>query len=160
MTIDPISASDLFEWPTATAASSAIEETKEEIETIVPLDEDRPLHLVNRFQACLLGDMLVYKLSGFLNETEADLVHVEENYVVLRVGKRRFLPSWYGCEYSRPIEISLKITDESGANTRSSARLCTVETQIRPVGWVRNKEAYQSKVRALVRSLHAYFIAS
>ncbi|MEZ6047541.1 MAG: hypothetical protein R3C11_18565 [Planctomycetaceae bacterium] len=64
---------------------------------LTPLDEDHPLHLVSDFKACLIGDMLVYKLGAFITDLNASLTHIDENKVFMKVGKRRFLPSLSGC---------------------------------------------------------------
>ncbi|MAT16116.1 MAG: hypothetical protein CMJ46_12705 [Planctomyces sp.] len=126
---------------------------------LIQVSDEHPLHLMNEFKACLIGDMLVYKLGAFISDLNAKLVTVDENRVLLKVGRRRFMPSWSGCDYDRPIEIELTISPAMDEGSHSTARRCHITTCIRPVGWVTNRPGYEQKVRALVRSLRAYFMA-
>ncbi|MCA9041333.1 MAG: hypothetical protein KDA65_13350 [Planctomycetaceae bacterium] len=150
----------MFQHPhTIDNATSHSEFGLEDDVYLTPLSEEQPLHLVSEFNACLIGDMLVYKLGAFISDLNASLVRVDENRVLMKVGRRRFIPSWAGCEYDRPIEIELTITPVDSSQSHSTARRCHINTCIRPVGWVRNKTGYEYKVRELVRSLRSYFMA-
>ncbi|QDU81213.1 hypothetical protein Pla110_29520 [Polystyrenella longa] len=152
----------MFKHPHTIANAPSISEfamTEEEDVQLTPLSEDYPLHLVSEFKACVIGDMLVYKLGAFITDLNAQLISIDDNQVLMKIGRRRFMPSWSGCEYDRPIEIELSITPVDDSGTHSTARRCQINTCIRPVGWVRNKAGYEQKVRELIRSLKSYFMA-
>ncbi|MEX0701748.1 MAG: diguanylate cyclase [Planctomycetales bacterium] len=124
--------------------------------------QDEPFLHSAVFQACVAADMIVYKLGGFVTDHHARLVEVAPKRAVLRVGRSGLLPFWGNVDDRRPVEIEVEFGDETPGHVRRrrGSPEVPVEVRIRPLGWIRSSDVFQSRARRVLKSLKAYFVAS
>lgn len=118
-----------------------------------------PFLFINRFDACIAADMVVYKMGGFVNDHRAKLIEVTPQRAVLRMGRRGLLPFWGNVDSRRPIEIEIEFGDQVGCQRRqrTASRSVSVEVRVRPLGWIRNADVFQSRAKRVLKELRSYF---
>jgi diguanylate cyclase (GGDEF)-like protein len=124
--------------------------------------EPDPFLFVGRFEACVAADMVVYKMGGFVNDHSAQLIEVTPKRAVVRMGRRGLLPFWGSVDDRRPIELEVEFGDQSnerGRKQRAAAQFVGVDVRIRPLGWVRDAEAFQARSKRVLKVLRSYFAA-
>ncbi|MEX0716427.1 MAG: diguanylate cyclase [Planctomycetaceae bacterium] len=124
--------------------------------------QDEPFRYTTAFQACVAADMIVYKLGGFVNDHHAKLMEVAPRRAVLRLGRGGLLPFWGNADERRPVEIEIEFGEEASGHVRrrSGSPEVPVEVRIRPLGWIRSSDVFQSRARRVIKLLRAYFAAS
>lgn len=125
-------------------------------------DASGPLLVTETFQAFTSADMIVYKLGGFIDDHRARLEEVTPRRVKMRVGKRGLLPFWGGSDDRRPVQVELELADgrSSKAGIAANGSVHTKLTvNVRPVGWVRDRQAFQLRASRVLKALRSYFAA-
>lgn len=116
-----------------------------------------------QFQACTAAEMIVYKLGGFVNEKDAQLLEVTSERVRMRLGRRRLFSSWGKSEDSQPVDIELAfglevpLRDVNGRKVKSNQIQVTVK--IVPVGRVKSRDLFLNRARQVLKGLSTYFLA-
>ncbi|MEX0726321.1 MAG: diguanylate cyclase [Planctomycetaceae bacterium] len=114
------------------------------------------------FEACIAADIIVYKLSGFVNEVHAKIVSVSPQRAVLRLGRKGLIPYWKGSDDGKPVQLELEFgeTYNKTVNGRKSGvSRVQVRYQIKPLGWVRKPSVFQSRASQVLKDLRAFFAA-
>jgi diguanylate cyclase (GGDEF)-like protein/putative nucleotidyltransferase with HDIG domain len=125
-------------------------------------DEDLGGQLVYScwFNAVVAADMVVYKLGGYVHEHHAELVEVTSERVLMRDGFNLF-GFWGTNPKTQPVEIEVLFSNPLGAKTdkhRATPKI-SIGVKVRPLGWVRSRDAFRKRARNVVRELKSYFAA-
>src|SRR5690606_29385031 len=96
------------------------------------------------------------------NDHHAKLMEVAPRRAVLRLGRGGLLPFWGNADERRPVEIEIEFGEEASGHVRrrSGSPEVPVEVRIRPLGWIRSSDVFQSRARRVIKLLRAYFAAS
>lgn len=126
-----------------------------------PEAAEGPLLHTTWFTAVVAADMVIYKLGGYVQDYGARIVEVTSDHVLLRQGRRPLLGFWGGTPESQPVEIEVLFSNPLGAAATKgrSATKINIGLKIRPIGWVRQRDAFHNRVRRVVREVKHYFAA-
>jgi hypothetical protein len=117
----------------------------------------------DRFVSLNVGNTLILKVCGFIDDHQARILDVSETQLNVRIGA-----AWYRRVFNpglpRLIDVNLKI--ERDAESRlaavrqlSASSYCTLSVQLRPVGPGWNPMRFQQTARRLLWTLRAHFMA-
>ena len=122
--------------------------------------EEDPFVYRTTFLACVAAEMIVYKLGGFLADEEARLVDVKEEEATLHLGSRGLLGSWGSTDDRQPVSIHVTFsTKGTKKNPAAASTRVPVHVTVRPRGWVRDDEVFQSRAKRVIKALRSYFAA-
>jgi hypothetical protein len=116
-----------------------------------------------QFLACTAAEMIVYKLGGFVNEKDAQLLEVTSERVRMRIGHRTLFSRWGKSDDTRPVEVELDfgsevpLRDVNGRKVKSNQ--IQVSVKILPVGRVKSRDVFLERARQVLKSLSTYFLA-
>jgi hypothetical protein len=116
-----------------------------------------------QFLACTAAEMIVYKLGGFVNEKDAQLLEVTTERVRMRLGRRTIFSRWGKTDDTRPVDVELDfgtevpLRDVNGRKVKSNQIQVTVK--ILPVGRVKDREIFLERARQVLKGLSTYFLA-
>jgi diguanylate cyclase (GGDEF)-like protein len=113
----------------------------------------------HKLRACIAADMIVYKLSAFVDAHQAKLGQVTKELVTMKVGQRGLVPFWGSTPERQPLNIALEIGDERSVLERGASKLVEIGVTMTPIGWARNPEAFQKRSRRLLKELREYLAA-
>jgi hypothetical protein len=125
----------------------------------VPESTD-PFLFTGSFLACIAADMIVYKLGGFVNDQKASLKEVTAKRALIRLGSRSILPIWGSADDCRPVELTVEFGDETTTRGSRVTRKVPIKVHIRPIGWVRKPEVFQTRACGVLKLLRSYFVAT
>ncbi|SFI17035.1 hypothetical protein [Planctomicrobium piriforme] len=119
--------------------------------------------VTDRFVSLSVGNTLILKACGFIEDHQARILDVDESSLKVRIGfpwHRR----WLHGLHRKPIDVSLQIRrgemlPESASQKLSPDRYCMIDVVIQPValGW--QTADFHQEARRLVWSLRSYFMA-
>src|SRR5262249_54013166 len=116
-----------------------------------------------QFLACTAAEMIVYKLGGFVNEHDADLLEVTRERVRMRLGRCGLLSSWGKTNERRPVEVDLGLGSEAplrdGNGRKVKSNQIRVTVKITPVGRVKDRDIFLERARYILKELSKYFLA-
>jgi diguanylate cyclase (GGDEF)-like protein/putative nucleotidyltransferase with HDIG domain len=131
-------------------------------------DEDGGLHVTeqsqpfvynNWFTAVIAAHLVTFKLGGYVNDTNARIVKISPDHVVLRQGGGTWFGWWGWSPETQPVEVAIHFERNRSMTERLVSR--TFKTQInvtvRPLGWVRRSDVFQARAWQVVRELKEYF---
>lgn len=113
----------------------------------------------HKLRACIAADMIVYKLSAFVEAYGARLGKVSKELVTMKVGQRGLIPFWGSTPDRQPLNIALEIGDERSVLERGASKLVEIGVTMSPIGWCRNTEVFQKRARRLLKDLREYLAA-
>ncbi len=124
------------------------------------------LAVEDRFYTTNLGDLLLLKALGFIEDHHARILDVAENHLKLRVGNTFLERFFYRCSKERPVEITLHIRQEVDQedSIKESLRLpgiaCSqVDVTIVPQSRAWKKSEFEQFSRRILWSLRQHFIS-
>ncbi len=117
-----------------------------------------PFEFLGNFEAVVGADMLVYKLSGFVEAHQAKLLSVEEGKAVIRIGETSFWGSILGSP-ARAIQLTITFPKGNESNPRSASGPKRITVRMVPISWTKEKDGFQKKAREIFRELRSYFAA-
>jgi len=118
--------------------------------------------ITGQFSTCKLGGMLLLKLMGFIEDERAEILEMEEDHVVLRLGQPWYRRWWNGSERRRPVAVRL---DFAEADERlpswqeASARRSLVKVDIRPMTRTFRNRDFQRRADGVLGNLRMHFVA-
>ncbi len=116
-----------------------------------------------QFQACTAAEMIVYKLGGFVNEKDAQLLEVTSERVRMRLGRRTLFSRWGKSDETRAVDVELDfgsevtLRDVNGRKVKSNQ--VQVAVKIVAVGRVKSREIFHERARQVLKELSTYFLA-
>jgi len=124
-----------------------------------PLAKPGTAAWTGRLRACLEADMVIYKLRAFVDGIGARLGEIQPGKVTLTLGQRGLLPFWGSTPDRQPVRMKLEIGGDRDSIQRGASRLVEIKVHMEPLGWVRDPEAFEVRVRGIMRDLREYFAA-
>lgn len=122
-----------------------------------PTQQSNRMELVGAFEACTQSDMIVYKLSGFVDETKAKLKSVDESKVVMQLGKAGLFGGWGDEPTEQPIEVVVEIGSQREA--RGAAKYVPIRVHITPKGRHPKPEVFDYRASRVLQALRSYLVA-
>ena len=121
--------------------------------------DDGSLEYVSQFEVLMASSMLLYKLRGFVDELDAQVLENDEKHICLQIGQKPgMFSSW---EKTRPVKLVLDLAkyapDERAKPDKS--RRDAIEVRITPIGKVKEEETFSEYGFALVRALKSFVCA-
>jgi diguanylate cyclase (GGDEF)-like protein/putative nucleotidyltransferase with HDIG domain/PAS domain S-box-containing protein len=119
--------------------------------------------LQSQFLACVASELIVMKLSGFMEQVNARVLEVTPERVRMRLGRTGLLSGWGRTDDRKPVEVDLSFGTETpfkavnGRTVRSNQ--VQVQVKIIPVGRIKSREVFLERARKVLKELSNYFIA-
>jgi len=113
----------------------------------------------HRLRACLTSDMIIYKVSAFVQAHKAKLGKVTSDVVTMKVGQRGLMPSWGATPDRQPLNIQLELGSEETTIKRGASKLIEIRVTMTPVGKVKQAEVFNNRCRQVLKHLREYLAA-
>lgn len=112
-----------------------------------------------QLRACIAADMIVYKLSAFVDAHGAKLGKVSPEVVTMKIGQRGLVPFWGSAPEKQPLSVVLEIGDEASTLNRGASKLVEIGVTMTPNGWTKNVEVFQTRAKTVLKELREYLAA-
>ncbi|MFP6764250.1 MAG: hypothetical protein VB858_11545, partial [Planctomycetaceae bacterium] len=112
-----------------------------------------------KLRACLTSDMIVYKVSAFVQAHKAKLGKVSSNIVTMKLGQRGLMPFWGSTPDRQPLNIQLELGDEQTIVERGASRLIEINVTMTPIGKVKRTEVFEQRCREVLKHLREFLAA-
>ena len=120
-------------------------------------DEAGELLYRQQLEVCTQADIIVHKMSAFIDEQKADLRAVDDGNVRLWLGNGRLWQKWGRLYAEQPIEVHVKIPPVREG--RGTSKYVMVEVTVRPRGRGFSKQQFDERARHLMEQLRSYLVA-
>jgi hypothetical protein len=114
------------------------------------------------FTSCDLGNSLMLKLCGFIEDQQAEILDVNEKRLQLRVGRSWLQRWWHGVRSHGPLEITLDIDRQAVRLIDDWRRIhaphAVVRVHVRPLGRLWRQDAFEACARQVMQRLRRYLI--
>lgn len=111
------------------------------------------------FTTCMMPEMAVYKVSGFVSETDAKVIKVGQERVALQVGRGGFLGGWGATQNRQPVNILLEFGEPVNGASNAASRRVIVAVTIKPVGRPPSANVFQTRAKHVLELLRCHFAA-
>lgn len=111
------------------------------------------------FTTCMVASMGAYKVSGFVNELDADLKEATAEQVVMQVGQPGFFKGWGGSEKRQPVNVVLTFGEPEQQSSKAASRRVRVTVNVTPVGSPPSPEVFQIRAKKVYELTRCYFAA-
>lgn len=114
------------------------------------------------FTSSDLGNSLMLKLCGFIEDQQAEILNVDEQRLQLRVGRSWLARLWHGVRGHGPLEVTLDIDRQAVRHIdrwrRVHAPHAVVRVHVRPLGRLWRQDAFEACARQVMQRLRRYLI--
>ncbi len=112
------------------------------------------------FISCDASDVIVQKLSGFVNDNVGRVLAVEEKKVKIRLGRPRWFLGWGKFSSKQPVQLELELTSMvKGTGKRDVSRRREIKVSVRPVGEPRDEAQFCQRAGQVIELLRSYCLA-
>lgn len=119
--------------------------------------EDGTFVFEQSLEVCTQSDLIVRKLTGFIEEQDADLRDVNEHRVVCWMGQGRLFGKWGKEHGEQPVELTVRVA--SSREGRGAAKYVPVDVTITPRGRSFTREQFDDRAKRLCEMLRSYLVA-
>lgn len=113
----------------------------------------------HKLRACVTADMIIYKLSAFVDAHKAKLVDVQEDKVTMKVGQKGLLPGWGSKPERQPLDVILEFGDERSTVERGASKLVEINVTMTPIGKAKKADTFEKRARGVLKDLREYLAA-
>ena len=138
-------------------AGDCLDPKQEQAET--QIKSGSGLEFESSFTTCMVASMGVYKVSGFVNELEADLKEATAERVVMQVGQLGFFKGWGGSDQKQPVNVVLTFGEPEQQSSKAASRRVLVTVNVTPVGKPPSGEVFESRAKKVYELTRCYFAA-
>jgi hypothetical protein len=128
-----------------------------------PEDEQRKERRGNvfsgSFTTCMMPEMAVYKVGGFVSETDAKVKKVEQQRVSLQVGRGGILGGWGTQQDRQPVHLTLEIGNPDDLAVNSASKRALINVTIKPIGRPQDFATFQRRSKHVLELLRCHFAA-
>jgi diguanylate cyclase (GGDEF)-like protein len=124
-----------------------------------PVEDSSACEYHGVIRACIAADMIVYKLKGFVESQDAKLGKVSREEVDMRIGTRSLIPFVTGKPENLPVKLTLSFGGQDSVIQRGASKLVECQVHILPLCRVKDREAFDKRVRLILKDLREYFAA-
>ncbi|MEZ6065567.1 MAG: diguanylate cyclase [Planctomycetaceae bacterium] len=111
---------------------------------------------IHEFQARVAADMVMFKLSGFVDEAKVSIQSVKPNRIVLHAGSKGLLGGWGKTPERQPVKLVVEIGDPHH-DGRWNAEFVKITATITPRCHCRKRDSFETRAQRLVTELRSYF---
>jgi hypothetical protein len=121
--------------------------------------------LTDRFYTLCLGNTLLLKACGFIEDYHAEILEVDETFLRLRTGTHWMKALIRSFRIPRVLEIQLHISPPQDDRTQGSSlprsrnSYCQIDVEIRPASPNWTHEAFLEEAKRMLCVLRSYFMA-
>jgi diguanylate cyclase (GGDEF)-like protein len=115
-----------------------------------------PFVHVNEFPARVAADMVMFKLSGFVDDADVRIVKVSPNRIELKVGSAGWLGGWGKTADKQPVRLEIDIS-EPKKESQWDSEYVTIKSTLTPLGSCRSDEVFQARALQVVQEFRSYF---
>jgi diguanylate cyclase (GGDEF)-like protein/putative nucleotidyltransferase with HDIG domain len=112
------------------------------------------------FASCDAADVIVHKLSGFVDDNRGKVLDCTSSRVVIKIGRAGLLSSWGKALNQQPVKIELELAaapEQSGK--RAATRRRELRVTVTPDGSPPSDEAFQVRAAYVVELLRSHCVA-
>ncbi len=111
-----------------------------------------------KFTANVPEDLIVYKLSGFVTDHDAQIVEVSTSRVLLRAGRTGLFGFWGSQPKYQPVELEICFDDrgDQAKSGRKVAAKANFHVRVRPQGWIWNADVFRYRAFVISTELKHY----
>ena len=117
-----------------------------------------PFLHIGEFTARVAADMVLFKLSGFIDDFKISLKKIQQHRFEMQLGRTSMFGGWSTDASRQPVKMVLEIGQPKQIG-RWSSRQVAVKATISPIGSCKNAEHFQIRATQVMRDLRAYFAA-
>lgn len=125
----------------------------------VPPANQKGFVFQSTFTTCMLADMAVYKVSGFVREAKAQVKEVSESRVVVRIGDCGIFRRWGATEERRSVVVELDIGEPQESSVKAATQRVPITATIKPVGRPPSWEDFENRAKRVMELIRSYFAA-
>ncbi len=115
-----------------------------------------PFVHTSQFMSRVATDIIHYKLSGFVEDTEARLKNVKADFVDMVLGATTLLGGWGKTPDRQQVRLVMRFGQ---VKSTRSAELVPIEVTVTPAGSCPSDEQFQVRAAQVIRQLRSYFVA-
>ena len=128
------------------------------IESVTPTAD--PFLYESAFISCDASDVIVQKLSGFVNDNNGRVLSVEDKKVRISLGKQRLFFGWGKGSAKQPVQLELQLaTPAKATGKRDVSRRREISVSVRPLGEPRDEAQFRQRAGQVVELLRSYCLA-
>ncbi|MCA9075493.1 MAG: diguanylate cyclase [Planctomycetaceae bacterium] len=113
----------------------------------------------SHFTTCMVASMGVYKVSGFVNELDAELKEATAERVVMQIGQPGFFKGWGNHEKKQPVNVMLSFGEPEQQSTKAASRRVLVTVNVTPIGRPPSADQFQIRAKKIYELTRNYFAA-
>jgi len=113
----------------------------------------------SEFTTCMMAQMAVYKVSGFVKEAKAHLKEVSEDRVVVRIGDAGLLRRWGNSDDRRPVTVVLEFSEPDERLAKAASKRVLVTVTIKPVGRPHSPQQFEARAKHVFELTRCHFAA-
>ena len=110
------------------------------------------------FESCVTMEVMVHKLTAFVEEHHAKIRETGKERLVLHVGETAFFGGWGKDPSKQPVEVLITFGDARMGDKFGTRRV--VQVTITPRGRKPGEELFQDRATSLTKLIRAYFAAN
>jgi diguanylate cyclase (GGDEF)-like protein len=119
-----------------------------------------PYFYDSSFISCDASDVIVQKLTGFVNDNVGRVLAVEEKKVRIRIGRPRMFFGWGKTSVKQPVQLELELSSMvKGNGKRDVSRRREIKVSVRPVGDPKDEGQFRQRAGQVVELLRSYCLA-
>jgi diguanylate cyclase (GGDEF)-like protein len=111
------------------------------------------------FTTCMLADMAVYKVGGFVREAKAQVKEVSEARVVVRLGDCGIFRRWGATDDRRSVVVELDIGEPQESSAKAATKRVPITVTVRPIGRPPSREDFEGRAKRVTELVRSYFAA-
>jgi hypothetical protein len=119
-------------------------------------DQNQRFEPSGSFMAVLASEIVVHKLAGFVKDHNAILEKVSRDHILLQLPGGGWLSYFSSAPERQAVQIELNIERSDRATDVVKTK---IQYELRPVGWFRDRCAFETRSRVMLKELKQYFVA-
>ncbi|MEZ6058081.1 MAG: diguanylate cyclase [Planctomycetaceae bacterium] len=118
----------------------------------------RPFFFQRVVKARVAENMVLYKLSGFVDDMQANVTKVSETLIEMTIGKAGLLGGWGSTANRQPVQMTIQIGDPK-IDINYGTKHVEMDVQIIPHGRCKDAALFDARANELMQRLRAYCAA-
>jgi len=151
--------------------SITFEETRQK-ELDRKLDEDSnrqkmdPFLYETNFVGFSAHDMIVYKLKGFVEDQDAEIIEVDRYSALVTIGTLGVFKRWGKTDERRAVEVEISFKplsvdeEEEEEESNSQKHQLSIQVKVVPLGKIKCSRTFHARAHKVVRVLKSFFAAT
>ncbi|MCA9023699.1 MAG: diguanylate cyclase [Planctomycetaceae bacterium] len=133
-------------------------DSKQDDQSVTKIDGS-PFTFEAAFTTCMVASMGVYKVSGFVNELEAQLIDANKDRVIMKMGQSGFFSSWGSSDKRRPVTVTMSFSEPEQQSAKAASRRVLVTVHVTPIGKPPSERIFEERAKRVFEMSRCYFAA-